>query len=306
MITKRMLLKLAMSINIIAISTAMGQDPTAENQNVSVQQKVSALLNPLDIDKHTPQEVQDAVGADREQIVNILQSKAQEAENGVESTESRAAVAVLLLLGDQTTMNVLADRYQNRYDAFSEWFSGLFIGTKQPAIIPYIAPFLFTNESPDFVNQPMGDVGPPPEKKKSILAGRIICGVVAVSDEFNASTRKWAYELPRNEMLNRDGFREAMQDWWKDNERYLREGNYKAIPPGHLFSLPDGADPWPSILSNTHEVEHAQQLQSPLQPSPSASPNSAVQSAPSRLPFVLTIIASFGVVVALVYYQLKK
>ena len=104
----------------------------------------------------------------------------------------------------------------------------------------------------------------------------IICRILEQLEGVDPKIKEWADAMERRDLLNPDGFRGAMRDWWRDNEQFCQEKNYQAIRVGHLFSLPTAASDslWPASLTSQSTV---------LPPQIISHVTSASSSAPSFL-----------------------
>lgn len=149
----------------------------------------------------------------------------------------------LAFLGDEAALQQLVREFLEN-DATGPGV----LGTMQnPRIIELVAPSFFGEEPWRYG----GDVFLIP---RSYRAAELTVELLASSPAFNAEVINWARGIKG---LTTTELRALIRPWWKENEKFFREKNYKAVQPGPerprdpLAYLKSGVEAPPSSSSPT-------------------------------------------------------
>ena len=152
----------------------------------------------------------------RQAIIEQLRLKANETEV---PDSTRAYFSDFLFdLGDETTII----NYAERYNAGDTSVAGSFPYCQNPRVIELIAPVMFHDE---------GWVTQGPHLAPSFSTAQLILQILATTPDFNSEVINWARRLPGQIKTFLD-VRDVMREWWRANERFFKERNYKAVQPG--------------------------------------------------------------------------
>jgi hypothetical protein len=131
---------------------------------------------------------------------------------------------ILLYLGDgEQRKKAIAEFRRQRF------FDAVLVKLGEPWVVEELAPEMFREE--EFTNLVQGDILNYPLSYG--VAGLIIANLqnaTIYSDEvLQWAKRTSPHALPQ--------LRAAMRDWWRENERFFKEKNYRAVRPGHDVPL---------------------------------------------------------------------
>ena len=105
--------------------------------------------------------------------------------------------------------------------------SGIFT-SGNPRVVELLAPVMFREEA---WTETTGDTpGEPLSYETAMLSLRLL----GQSPAFNADVTAWAR---RNIVVSTLLRRDAMRDWWRENERFFKAKDYKAVRPGRDIAL---------------------------------------------------------------------
>ena len=133
----------------------------------------------------------------------------------------------LLRLGDlETVTETVATVMQAEVEssAFEYAFSHL-LDAGRPETVAMLAPRVFVDEP--YVNAPADDSGSGYRKAYRFAAG--ILRIIEISPAFSDSVRHWARD---NQLANGQSMLPMVRTWWKENEQFFKNGDYRTVRPG--------------------------------------------------------------------------
>jgi hypothetical protein len=177
------------------------------------------------------------LGADTEEIGGAMR---EVIENGVTSIGGHDvnwgnAVGILIPLGDDRALKSIGERLRTRDSEIDMDVEKCARRSGQLKLIPIVAPYLATEEPADRLPSPPNvDFGGPADRI-SMVACRIIRGVLQTSNQVDKAVNEWAASVDVPEGgYGREPLREAYRQWWHENEAAIRVGNYAAVKPGKI------------------------------------------------------------------------
>ena len=210
--------------------------------------KLNELLDPAR--HHALDEASNLAGSDRARMVAILyeflRDRRLQRETG---WRYPSLMQALLKLGDERAMQLLAEKLRSDPEFRQSDIPGAEIEealerAAQPAVIPYLAPILFINESPEWDVTVPDDI--PTGDKISFQAVHMIQKVLEKAEAIPWRVKVWSRRL-RTSDVARGEYRELLRDWWKANQQAFQRKDYAAIRPGReWFVAKDLAPPVPT------------------------------------------------------------
>lgn len=223
--------------------SADGQQPT----QFSASEKVKLLMDNEAGSKiaklsraapaHTIVEAEAIAGLDRAQIVAILHELLRDDRVRYQSGYYYPDIfQVLLQLGDERGMQLLAEQLRTDPVFTQNDMSGAEIDealqrAAQPAVIPYLAPLLFINETPEsgIHLPPGGDI--PTGDKVSFQTLYMIEHVLERAEMIPMAVKQWV-RRSRSPSPERGEHREILREWWRANQEAFQRKDYAAVRPG--------------------------------------------------------------------------
>ncbi len=147
---------------------------------------------------------------------------------------------MLLRLGDERTIRWVANIYQERHAAGIGYdFSPEMERSAQPALVPLLAPNFFLDDGSDVVWKSDEDIAYQ-VRPFSIYSAHIALQIISKSESIAPSVREWAIDI--NAHIDNDPTigRNILREWWRANEHFFAEKNYKAVRPGREMPQPKG------------------------------------------------------------------
>lgn len=183
----------------------------------------------------TLQEASELAGQDRNQIIAILHEVLRDPHlRGRVAYRYSEVFQILLQLGDERGMQLAGETLRTEpelreSDLRSSQFARDIGRAAQPAVLPYIAPLLFLNETPESDVTVPYDI--PTGDKISFQAADIVQRVVEAAEAIPWEVKEWSRQLGRSR-FTREEYREILREWWKANEEAFRRKDYAAVRPG--------------------------------------------------------------------------
>lgn len=170
----------------------------------------------------------------REKVVERLReiSRHSTVEFNRAIVDGEGAKILLLRLEDEPTMQRVIEMFRQSRGRYVGNMANLIRWANQPAMIPYLAGELLSdNENRDQVHVAGGEgyVLVP----KSILAGVAIADIVRHNAAFSPELKEWMLKALTTYGTGRDyaRYRDVMHRWWKQNEEHFRKKEYGLVAP---------------------------------------------------------------------------
>jgi hypothetical protein len=251
------------------------------------------------------------IGTDREVIIGIAREMFRDPSLRKEARYSDPDVLQLAMqLGDEQLMKGLTSQLfgeliRTKNAGLAGGLGTAVAAAAQPAEIKYIAPYLFINESSEFVESAIeGDITPP--DKVSFLAASMIQRVVETAEGIPYEVKLWSKRSAASGSDNRESYREIMRQWWRQNADFFQRKEYEHIRPGAEWAAkitgPDKVDAIPSATLSDHKGPLPRMDQ--VSHVPVVAGN--VRGSASVLPYFLIAVASLAFAGVILYRFTRK
>ncbi len=234
------------SLPVIFPETVYASDKRAALENDPAAKKLTELLDPAQ--RYSLEEAAILAGRDRARMIAILYEylgdKRLQRETGRYYPELMQA---LLRLGDKRGMQLLAERLRTdpgyrQSDIPGAEITEALERAAQPAVIPYLAPLLFINESPEWDITIDGDI--PTGDKISFQVANMIQKVLVRAEVLPWQVKEWSRRL-KSPNVTRGEYREILREWWRSNQNAFERKDYAAVRPGREWQAVETKEPAP-------------------------------------------------------------
>lgn len=232
---------------------------------------------PWEADRHNLSQTQLPI------MVDYLRYVANGNIGGVGTDGARAA---LIRLEDEEQLTSTLEAFKSYDTPAARSVVSLFDLSAAPYLIPYLAEYLYLDESANivYIRRP-GDepILYPPQ---SVSGARAIARILVRAGEFSDETRQWARSVAK---LSDIDLRPVMRQWWPQNKKAFEREDYAAVKP--LAGTPAAtvappADARPSELLQTATAVPSAVAQSSPERSPVAETHPDESKSPTWLLFV--------------------